>query len=222
MAIQKGDFIELDYTGKLGNGEVFDTTIESVAHEQNLPHEHGQLKPSIICVGEQQVLPGLDAELEGKEVNKEFSVTLPAEKAFGKRDVKKIRIVPISTFKDHDLQPQPGLQIDMDGQRGTITRVAGGRVIVNFNHPLAGKEVKYDVKILRVITDKAEQIKNFLSSTLRLPNDKVNVEVKEEKAVVKLPAALPEQITDMFSKKLVDLTKLKEVKIEVKDAEKKE
>ena len=119
--------------------------------------------------------------------------------------------MPISAFKEHNMQPQPGLQIEADGETGTITRVSGGRVIVNFNHPLAGKEVVYLVKVNKKITDPKEQIITFLSTSMRMPKDKINVTVNEDKAEIKLPMQLPEQFTGVIGKKLADLTKLKEV-----------
>jgi len=104
------------------------------------------------------------------------------------------------------------LQVDVDGEVGTITRVSGGRVIVNFNHPLAGKEVIYDFKILKKVEDKSEQIKSFLNSAMRIPKDKINVILKEDIAEVSLPMNLPEQLTGMIGKKLAELTSLKEIK----------
>ncbi len=212
--VKHHDFIELDYTGKLEDGMVFDTTQKDVAKEKGLPHEN--LKPAIVCVGEGQLLPGLDKALEGKEVGKKFTVTLEAEDAFGKRDVKNMQIIPISTFKDNKLNPHPGFQFDDDqGRRGVVTRVAGGRVIVNYNHPLSGKKVIYDVEINRKVTDAKDQIQSFLSATLRMPN--VPITVAEDKAVVELPMALPPQFTDSLAKKLVELTSLKEIEFKAKE-----
>jgi FKBP-type peptidyl-prolyl cis-trans isomerase SlyD len=209
--VQKGDFLEIDYTGKLTDGSVFDTTMEKVAKENDLHSKKMQYSSATICVGEQQVLPGLDQALIGKEIPGSFTVNLQQENAFGKRDVKNIRIVPASTFKEHNVQPQPGLRVDVDGQQGTITRVSGGRIIVNFNHPLAGKEVVYDVTINKKVTDHQEQIVSFLNTTFRVPKEQVKVEVKEEKAEVTLPMALPPQIKQPLGEKLAELVKLKEV-----------
>ena len=217
--IKEHDFIELDYTGKLEDGTVFDTTEEKVAKEKGFYQENMKFGPATICVGENQILPGLDKNLIGKELDKEFEVKLSPEEAFGKRDVKKMRIMPISAFKEHNMQPQPGLQIEADGETGTVTRVSGGRVIVNFNHPLAGKEVVYVVKVNKKITDSKDKIVSFLSTSMRMPEDKIDVTISEEKAEIKLPMQLPEQFTEAVGKKLEELTKLKEVKFV---AEKKE
>ena len=182
--LQVHDFVEMDYTGKIANGAVFDTTDEKIAHQAGLPHQHGAIQSAVICIGEKQLLPGLDNELVGKEVGQEYTVVLPPEQAFGKRDVKHVRMIPLGTFKEHQVQPQPGLQVDVDGERGFVTRIAGGRVIVNFNHPLAGKEVTYTFKVRRKVTDLPEQIRSFLHSSLRIPTEQMNVVVDEGKVSV--------------------------------------
>jgi len=215
--VKEHDFIELDYTGKLEDGTVFDTTLESVAKENHLHDEKMKYEPLVICVGEKQLLPGLDDALQGAEIGKEHEIILTPESAFGKREVKNIRVVPLGTFKEHNVQPQPGLQIDIDGQRGVVTRVSGGRVIVNFNHPLAGRKVVYTVKINKKITDQKDQVLYFLSNTFRLPEEKIKVEVKEGKAVVELPMQLPEQITIAIGERLQEVTSLKEVKFAKKE-----
>lgn len=218
--IKHHDFIEINYTGKLPDGTVFDTTLESVAKTNKLFSEKKSYSPIIICIGEKQILLGLDAELEGKEIGKEYAVTLPPEKAFGKREVKLVKIVPASTFKEHEVEPHPGLQVNIDDEIGIITNVSGGRIIVNFNHPLAGKEVIYVFTIIRKITDKNEQVASFISSMLGLPKDKMKVEVTEDKATITLPMELPLQISNILMQKLVEVTGLKDILFEKKKAEK--
>ncbi len=205
------DFVELDYTGSLPDGKVFDTTIKEVAQKNNLYSEKMKYGPATICIGENQILPGLDEQLINKEIGKEYTIHLTAEQAFGKRDVKKIKIVPMSTFRQHQVQPFPGQQIDVDGEMGFVMSVAGGRVIVNFNHPLAGKDVTYTITIRRKIADSAEQIGSFLNTTLRLPQDQINIQVKEGNAEVALPMELPAPFTEAIGKKLAELTGLKTV-----------
>lgn len=220
--IKEGDFIELDYTGKTKEGQIFDTTLEKVAKENNLLNEGMKFDPVTICVGQKQLLPGLDEQLEGKEVDKDYTIELSAEKAFGKRDVKKIKIVPARVFREHKLEPQPGLQIDVDGQIGTVIRESGGRVLVNFNHPIAGKNVIYEIRVVRKVTDPSEQIAHFLNTTFKIPQEQIKVELKEEKATITMPVTMPDPFIHEISKKLAELTKLKEVKFVVKKEEKKE
>ncbi len=221
--IKEHDFVELEYTGRLADGEVFDTTVEKIAKESGLYSSKAKYSPAVVCIGERQVLPGLDEEIVGKEVGKEYTITIPPEKAFGRRDIKNIKIVPMSTFKEHKIDPYPGLQVDMDGEMGLVTRVAGGRVMVNFNHPLAGKEVTYSFKILRLIEDRREKVAIFISNALRIPQESFEVAVAEaeNKATIKIPAEMPAEIAKIFSQKLTEVTGIKEFVFEKKVVEKK-
>ena len=149
--IKLHDFVEVEYTGKLPDGLVFDTTVAEVAQQHNIHSDKMKYGPATVCVGEKQLLPGLDEQLVDKEVGKEYTVTLPPEHAFGKRDVKKVKIIPMNTFREHKTEPHPGLQIDVDGEVGTVNNISGGRVIVNFNHPLAGKELEFHVEVLNIV-----------------------------------------------------------------------
>ncbi len=220
--IKLHDFIELEYTGKLADGTVFDTTSEKVAKEQHLHAPDRKYKPVVVCVGERQILPGLDTQLVDKEFGKDYAVTLPPEKAFGKRDIKQVKIIPMDLFKQHNVQPRPGLQVDVDGEMGIVSRVSGGRVMVNFNHPLAGKEVVYTYKVLRKVNDQKEKITAFLSAMLRLPAEAMKIEVKDNAATVAIPGELPAQISTILAQKLMQLTGLKDILFKKEETKKKE
>ena len=218
--VQHHDFVELDYTGKLTDGTVFDTTDEKAAKEHHLHSPQWKYKPAVICVGEKQVLPGLDAQLVDKELGKEYTAALTPDKAFGKRDIKLVKVIPMNTFQQHKIQPYPGLRADIDGEMGLVTSVSGGRVIVNFNHPLAGKEVTYTFTVRRKVTEQKEKVAAFLSAVLRLPSEALKVEVKDNAATVTLPGELPAQISTILAQKLVQLTGLKDILFKKEEAKK--
>ncbi len=159
MAIIKGTTIELEYTGRLEDGKVFDTTNLDVAKQSGIFNPRAKYQTKIIHVGWREVISGLDDDLIGKEVGQLYHIVIPAENAFGKRDIKKIKIVPADTFREHKIQPYPGLQVIIDGELGIVNSTASGRIIVNFNHYLAGKKVMYDYKIIKVIDDQKEEIR---------------------------------------------------------------
>ncbi len=219
--VQHHDFVEIDYTGRLADGTVFDTTSEKTAKEHNLHSPQREYNPAVICVGEKQVLPGLDAQLVDKELGKEYTAALTADKAFGKRDIKRIKVIPMNTFQQHKVQPHPGLQVDIDGEMGIVASVSGGRVIVNFNHPLAGKEVTYTFTVRRKVTDQTEKVAAFLSVVLRLPAEAMKIEVKDNAAAVTLPGELPAQISTILAQKLVQLTGLKDILFKKEEFQKK-
>ncbi len=162
--IKKGDFIKLNFTGYLKeSGEVFDTTYEQKAKEAGLYEQGKKYKPLIVVAGKGQVIKGLDHFLIGKPLG-EYHVEVKPEDAFGKRNAKLVKLMSKSVFTKHNINPFPGLRVEMDNVLATIVSVSGSRVLVDFNHPLAGKTLIYDLKVEGFIDDKKEQVKILASS----------------------------------------------------------
>ena len=200
--IKKGTFVELNYTGKTKEG-VFDTTDKAVAAAEGLTQEY-PYNPIITWIGEGFVLPALEESLIGKELQKPYTIDIPL--AFGKKDAKKIQFVSQSKFKKQDITPYPGLQIDVDGQMALIRRVGGGRVLVDFNHPLAGHDVTYEVTALREVTDIAEKAKAVVLRSFG------NIPLDYSEGVLTLTANFPkeleEPVTKQFSSIIPEITKV--------------
>ena len=93
MVIKDGDFIRLSYTGKVGDN-VFDTTSEDEAKKAGIHSPSAVYGPVTICVGQKHVIVGLDEEIVGKKAGVKGSVTVTPEKAFGERDVKRVKSFP--------------------------------------------------------------------------------------------------------------------------------
>lgn len=223
MLIKKKDFVEIEYTGRLKeNNLVFDTTDEKAAKENKIFSEDSEYKPIVICIGEGHVLKGLDEKLEGKELGK-YTIELAPEQAFGKKDPKLMQLIQTNKFLQQGIRPVPGLQINMDGLIGTVRSVSGGRTIMDFNHPLSGKDVVYEVKVNKIVTDEKEKISAMIKRLLGLKN--VKVDVKDKKTNVMVEKKLPEEVVDALKKKIIELVDMKEVQFsfeEEKQTEKKE
>jgi FKBP-type peptidyl-prolyl cis-trans isomerase 2 len=205
MPIKKHDFVEIEYTGRLKETkDVFDTTDEKTAKEGKIFSDKGNYTPVIICIGEHQILKGIDEFLEGKEPGK-YTLELPSVKAFGAKDPKLVTMIPTSKFAEQDIKPVPGLRLNIDNYVGIVKTVSGGRTVVDFNHPLAGHDVEYDLKVNKVVTDKKVQVEALLRILLGV---KVPVEVKEKKAVIAFPQELPEQLRKELAKKINELTSI--------------
>lgn len=222
MPFKKGDFVELEYTGKVKEtGQVFDTTDEKLAKEAGVFNERAEYKPIVICIGENHILKGIDEFLVGKDVG-EHKVDLPAELAFGKKNPEFIRMIPVNKFTEHKINPVPGLNVNVDGAVGVVKTVSGGRCIVDFNHPLASQEVSYELKVNKVVTDKQVQLDALVKLILGV---QAKVEVKEKKGTITLPAKLPDTVEVELAKKLGELTGLEvsfvEEKAETKSTEEK-
>lgn len=163
MKIKKGDFVVIDYVAREKDSQkIFDLTREDVAKKENVFNAKFSYHAVPICVGEHDVLSGLDDALVDKEVEKEFSVEIPPEKAFGKKNTKLIQLIATSKFLDKKIKPYPGLQLNIDDQIGTVKSVSGGRTLIDFNHPLAGRTVQYTVIPQKILTTTEEKIQAII------------------------------------------------------------
>ena len=187
MKVAKGDVVRLHYIGKVKEtGEIFDTTHEEVAKEAGIYSEKGIYGPVPIAIGAGHVLKGLDEQLEGLEVGKKYIIEVSPEKAFGRRDPRLIKTFTLGQFRRQGIMPFPGLEVEIETEsgkklKGRVLSVSSGRVRVDFNHPLAGKTIVYEVEIVEKIEDPLEKVKALIE--LRLPMvdlSKVKIEVGEK------------------------------------------
>lgn len=202
--VNTGDFIEVEYSGRIKEDSMlFDTTSAEAAKKEGIFSENMEYGPAIICVGQRDVLKGLDERIIGAEIGKEYSFNLAAEEAFGKKDVKLIQLIPTKKFTEQNVRPMPGLQINVDGHIGVVKTAAGGRTLVDFNHPLSGKELTYDIKILRIITDRNEKIKSLFKLHLNLNADEIKIE--DNNVLVPLKPQFVLAVQNNISQKVKDL-----------------
>ena len=159
MPIQKSDFIIVDYTSKVKEtGEVFDTTSEEIAKENKLYKEGDIFEPKLVVVGEGWVLKSLDDALLAFKLNKQQTVEITPENAFGNRDPEKVKLVPIKRLAARGITPRLGAQIEYDKKLATVRTMGSGRVTLDFNPPLAGKTLVYEVIVQKALKTHEEKI----------------------------------------------------------------
>ena len=159
MPIQKSDFIFVDYTGKVKEtGDVFDTTSEETAKENKLYKEGDLYEPRLVVAGEGWLLKALDEALLTFKLKKKENVEIPPEKAFGNRDPEKVKLVPIRRLASRGLNPRMGEQIEYDKRLATVRTIGSGRVTLDFNPPLAGKTLVYEVTVNKKLKTAEEKI----------------------------------------------------------------
>ena len=197
MAFQKGDFVTINYTGKLVDGTVFDTTVEAIARSAGL-NSKATYGPVTVQIGERHAIPGIDDALVGKSVGT-YTVVVPAEQGFGKKSAKLLKLVPMGQFKKQQIQPMPGLELNIDGEYGVIRSVSGGRVVVDFNHPLAGQELTYTLEIIKEVTDPKEKVQAVLTMN-RISHE--NVELQGDHAIITMSRLAPQPILDALEKEI--------------------
>ncbi len=186
MAIQKGDFIKLNYTGKFEDGRIFDTTDEELAKKEDIFNPRGLYGGDVVIVGAGHTIEGLDEDLEGKEAGYSGTVSIPQEKAFGPIDSKLIETVSITKLQDRNVHP--GMPVELDGRRGVVSRVIGRRVTVDFNSPLAGKTVTYEYTIEKLLEGDVEKVQGLLALYTGIRD--MEVEIADGVAKIYIPTGL--------------------------------
>lgn len=203
VEIKKGDFIEIDYTGKFSDGRVFDTSVEEIGKKETI--NKTKFEPLVVCVGTGQVIKGLDKRLEGTEVGKNYTFEIGTEEAYGKKDPKLVRVISKNIFTKQKMNPYPGMQINAENMSGIVRSVSGGRVFVDFNHPLAGKDLVFEVNVKKILTELKEKVEATLGGYLMLNPDKYDVEVKEKNVAINFKFAMPETMFEVLEKKIKEM-----------------
>ncbi|MEP3055364.1 MULTISPECIES: peptidylprolyl isomerase [Ascidiaceihabitans] len=139
-AIKDGDTVRIHYTGTLLDGSVFDSS------EGRDPLE--------FAVGSGQIIPGLDEALPGMDIGDTKKVQIPVEKAYGPINPEMQQAVPREGIPD-DIPLELGLQLHMQTPNGqpmpvTVVAMDEATVTLDANHPLAGKDLTFDIEIVSV------------------------------------------------------------------------
>ncbi|RLI72977.1 peptidylprolyl isomerase [Archaeoglobales archaeon] len=179
--VSKEDFIRVGYTAKLEDGTVIDSTDEEVAKEYDIYNENARYGDIYVIVGEKHVVKGLDEAFEGKEVGYKGEVTVPPDKGFGEYDPDNKEIVSITRFKE---KPQIGQRVKIGEKVGTIERIIGRKAIIDYNHPLAGKNIIFEFEIKEKIEDDVGKVKALF--VIHTGKD-VEVKIEDNKVIVDVP-----------------------------------
>ncbi|WP_169980626.1 FKBP-type peptidyl-prolyl cis-trans isomerase [Tautonia rosea] len=136
---QTGNTVRIHYTGRLADGTVFDSS-------------DGR-QPLEFTIGESQVIPGFEEAVTGMEPGQETTVTIPSDRAYGAHREELVFDVPRTQFPD-DLDPQIGQQLQMtNGSQTavvTVSSLSDGSVTLDANHPLAGKDLTFDIALVEI------------------------------------------------------------------------
>lgn len=184
MPIQEGDFIRLSFTG-YANGILFDTTDEQKAREAGVFDEKRDYTPKVVCAGKRQIILGMDEALIGKDVGFEETIEVTPEKGFGEREQELLRSYEKKSFSK---KPERGMQVSIpEAGTGTVVNVIGNRVIVDFNHPLAGQTLTYTYRIEEMVDSATEKISGLIKL---FSGYDMEVSLEDTTAQVKLPPGI--------------------------------
>jgi FKBP-type peptidyl-prolyl cis-trans isomerase 2 len=167
-AIIDGDIITLDFDAWIvnpdGTEELFDTTNEEHAKAGNIHNEKAKYEPIVTIVGDGRVLPGLDNSFKTAAVGAKSTLNIPPSEGAGERLPNMVEIFSVRELQKQEIDPEPGMRVQIKNRVGTITNVTSGRVRVDFNDPLAGKTLKYDYTIINKAETPDERVIGIIAA----------------------------------------------------------
>ncbi|MHA1186180.1 MAG: FKBP-type peptidyl-prolyl cis-trans isomerase [Candidatus Heimdallarchaeota archaeon] len=193
VKVKNGDFLRISYVLTVkGTGQVIEATEEKKAKQANIYDEKSSYGPRLMVVGnEEMFLKRLNETVIGKEVGTKFKVQIPPDETFGFRDSTKIKLLGRKELVAKNIIPEVGRQITWGNKNGLVISVLGGRVRVDFNHPLVGQTIIYEINIIEKISGIKKQIKALID--YRMPGvDLSKFTIKDDKVSVTI--TIPEDI----------------------------
>ena len=166
--MEEGTIVHVDY--ELYNGEsgaLIETTREEVAKEHESHQEGRSYSPMVCVVGGGNLIPGFEAALADAKANKEIEVVIEAADAYGEKDPQQMETISIDKLIRAVKDPNAlyiGAPVNIGNRQGYLTNLAAGRARIDYNHPMAGKTLKYSFKIVKVVEGKEEQVMALLES----------------------------------------------------------
>ncbi len=148
--VKNGTTVYVDYIGKFENGTVFDTSIKSVAEENGIYNPNRVYEPIKFTVGEHQMIKGFENAVIGMHVGETKTITIPPEEAYGVRNNSLIISIPIEAFNNTNITPTVGKYLYVRGVPAKIIEVNNTSVVLDFNHPLAGKTLIFEIKVVNI------------------------------------------------------------------------
>lgn len=187
--VKENSLVYVDYVGRTKEeGEIFDLTLEDVAKEEGIYDDEERYKPMLVAIGKNWLLPALEEKLVGMKVGESKTIEVPPEDGAGPRDPDKIKLVSKRQLQKQGVSPIKGARVEVGQQKGIITNVLGRRVRVDFNSPLAGKTLVFDVTMRDIVSGKIEKIKAVMKRRIPgLPEDKYEARIEGSTVYIDLP-----------------------------------
>lgn len=153
MQAKQGDTVKVNFIGRLEDGTVVDSSEDCECEDCEC--EGDETGPLAFTIGEEEVIPGLEQAVVGMQPGDTKTLTIAAEEAYGLFDEDLVMEVPRNEFPD-DIFPEVGQTLELTGDDGesflvTVTEVSDETVILDANHPLAGKDLTYELELVEIV-----------------------------------------------------------------------
>lgn len=165
VEVKQGDLVRMEYTGKVAStGIIFDTTSEETAKKAGIFDPSAQYGAKLTVFGAASMVEGMEEAIVTSKLGQTEEFTIPSEKAFGSRRPDFVRMLPEKEFLRQQVRPEIGMVISLDGALAKVKSITSGRVVVDYNHPLAGESVTYSLKVTEIISAPKKKAEAVLAS----------------------------------------------------------
>ncbi|HML26507.1 MAG TPA: peptidylprolyl isomerase [Methanomethylovorans sp.] len=148
--VEKGDNISVNYVGKYDNGTVFDTSWINVSKEAGLYDASRNYEPLSFVVGAGQMISGFDNGVLNMTIGEKKTLKLSPDEAYGEYKEEYLVPVPRSDLENNSIVPEIGKQVGTLMGVATIVDITDTNVTLDFNSPLAGKNLTFDVEVVSI------------------------------------------------------------------------
>tara|TARA_A100001234_G_scaffold220513_1_gene233674 strand:- start:948 stop:1778 length:831 start_codon:yes stop_codon:yes gene_type:complete len=190
--MEDGAIIHVDYDLFSGEtGDLIETTSEEVAKEHEMHQEGRSYAPMVCVVGSGGLIPGFEAALQDAKVGKQVEIEIPPEEGYGEKDPTMTEVISIDKLKRSVQDPQSlyiGAPITIGGRQGYLTYLAAGRAKIDYNHPMAGKTLKYVFTVVKELKGDDDKVLGLLESNTGHSGFEVSFEGKD--LSITLPQAM--------------------------------
>ncbi|MCL4380743.1 hypothetical protein M1141_00525 [Candidatus Marsarchaeota archaeon] len=160
MSFKENDFLYIEYDLiDSDTNRMISTTNEEKAKQEKVHRPDMKYGKTLFIVGSAQNVRGLNREIANMSPDESKKIELTPGEAFGEYSKDLVKVMHLSDFKSHEIAPYPGLKVNIDNTIGTIKTVNSGRVVVDFNNDLAGKNIAYNVKVIEKINSDENKVK---------------------------------------------------------------
>jgi peptidylprolyl isomerase len=186
--MENGDFVKIKFEMRVGSDkQLVATSDEALAKENNIYDPDQKYGEGVLVVGSEDLFKEINDSLLSSKIGEEHEVEIKAENAYGMRDSKNLKVHTMSEFKRNNIDPVPGAEVRINNKRGRILSVSPGRVVVDYNHPWAGKDVFYKYSLVEKLDGKKEILKGIIDLNFSRGSDKFVIEERENDLEITVP-----------------------------------
>ena len=156
--MEEGTIIHVDYDlYNADSGDLIETTREDVAKEHEMHQENRSYEPLVCVVGSGNLIQGFEDSLLEAKIETDVEVDIAAVDAYGDKDMTLVETMSIDKLLRHVKDPKSlyiGGPVSIEGRNGVLSYLAAGRARIDYNHPMAGRTLRYNYRIVSVIDDR--------------------------------------------------------------------